>query len=207
MIPYPYTNYTATGYNTITVGATDANNNMGSFSSYGLANTAPGRKPTISAPGVNIEVFDGIYRSGTSYSAPMVAGVVVKLIDEFPEYEYCPEVIIASLVASATRVNGSSITWDTHAGAGRVNYPKAREAMENVILFENFDNVIQTRVQETINFTPGKTIKAAAFWLAKSDTHDDNTLVIPYTYTDYDLRLATTSDYRIALSPSGRIYD
>ena len=192
--------FNAVGYNTITVAATDANNNIGSFSSYGIEDSTYGRKPTISAPGTNIVLDDTTVDYGTSLAAPMVAGVAVKLIEEFPEYEYYPEVIIAALVASATRVNGSSVTWDTHAGAGRVNYPKAREAMENAIPFSNSDSLIQTRVQETINFTPGKTIKAAAFWYAKSYTQDETDTVVPHSYTDYDLRLNTTSDLRIATS-------
>lgn len=194
--------FNAAGYNTITVAATDANNNIASFSSYGIEDSTYGRKPTISAPGTNITIYNAPLHKddGTSLAAPMVAGVAVKLIEEFPEYEYYPEVIIAALVASATRVNGSSVTWDTHAGAGRVNYPKAREAMENAIHFYNVDDLIQTRVSETINLTPGKTIKAAAFWHAKSQTQGETDTVVPHTYTDYDLRLNTTSDLRIATS-------
>ena len=183
-------NTNAMGYNTIAVAGTDANNNIGSYSSYGIAFNTHGRKPTISAPGTNIS-FNGITYdgSGTSYSAPMVSGVVAKLMDEFPEYEYFPEVIIPSLVASATPVNGSTGTWDTHAGAGRVNYPKAREAMENAIFFENYDDLIQPRVEETINIGLARTIVASAFWYGKSDTQDSDDPVVPYTFTNYDLCL------------------
>jgi len=75
------------GFNVLTVGAVNLLNNVASFSSRGP--TFDGRiKPEICAMGVNNVVADGYtsgYKtgSGTSYSTPLVAGMVAQLLSVY----------------------------------------------------------------------------------------------------------------------------
>lgn len=160
-----------TGYNVITVGATDANNNISTYSSFGVNAGLNMRKPTLSAPGTWLETTwegpnccstlldragDGC--SGTSYATPIVSGVVARLMEEFPILQTRPDIVQAALIASATPVNGQIVgTWDAEAGAGRVHYERARQAVRNAFTFENAiknGNGTQIRLTQAIAVVP-----------------------------------------------------
>ena len=188
------TNSFGMGYNVIAVGATDAYNNSSTYSSFGVGDDIDSRKPTISAPGTNIVIGGDSLIPGTSFSAPIVTGVIAKLMDEFSFLKFYPEVVIASLIASATPVNGQSGAWDRHAGAGRINYTRAREAVENYVDFEiTNDAVGSIRAAQALSGVANKTIRVAAFWLVNSTTETANDQILVNHHTDYDLLIADSN--------------
>ncbi len=189
--------------NAISVGALNADNTVWACSSYGCASGESRRKPTISAPGTNIKISnsDTQPESGTSIAAPMVSGVIAKLMDEFPILKCHPELVMAALVVSASPVNGQTDIWDPHAGAGRVDYEKAREALSNYILFEGPQNSIGLCTSQQISIEPNQSVKVVFFCLANIADPDDNT-ALPYGYTNYDLVIANTSGNELVASRS-----
>jgi hypothetical protein len=129
----------ANGYNVIAVGNYDdkgttssSDNTMNSSSSYRNPTSTYGdrEKPEVAAPGTNISSLlmadsgscpTGDVGSGTSYSAPMVAGVASLLMDAVPSLKYYPETVKAVILAGAiNNVEGSAALSDRD-GAGGVN--------------------------------------------------------------------------------------
>ncbi len=193
----------AMGNNVIAVASTDSRNNISTFSSYGVDDNIYSRKPTIAAPGTKM-ICGSSTLNGTSFAAPMVAGVVAKLMDEFYELTAYPEIVAAVLIASATKVNGQSSDWDTDAGAGRVNYSNARGLINtnNCISFSNTTDSLGTKFSQTIAVTPGKNIKFVFFGIVNSETRNSSYSVATNSYTDYDLKIYNNSINELAASVS-----
>lgn len=129
----------ANGYNVIAVGNYDdkgttssSDNTMNTSSSYRNPTSTHNdrEKPEVAAPGTNISSLlmtdssdcpTGDVGSGTSYSAPMVAGVAALLMDAVPSFKYYPETVKAVIMAGAiNNVEGSAALSDRD-GAGGVN--------------------------------------------------------------------------------------
>lgn len=186
-------NYGAS-YNAITVANSTFDNDINMTSSYGFDISINNRKPTVSAPGTNI-YFDYPNNletdSGTSYSAPYIAGIVSKLICEFPTLRASPDTITAALIASAESVNGQLVGYpDIHAGAGVVNYEKAREAVLNASGFACHFDFSNNNVKSTTEVFPtDKRIKIVAVWLTNSNTTTEEDEVLTNIHTNYDLQI------------------
>eukprot|EP01114_Cavostelium_apophysatum_P016506 TRINITY_DN4709_c0_g1_i1.p1 TRINITY_DN4709_c0_g1~~TRINITY_DN4709_c0_g1_i1.p1 ORF type:complete len:592 (-),score=71.40 TRINITY_DN4709_c0_g1_i1:987-2762(-) len=114
----------------ITVGAVDEYGFIGSFSSIGP--TADGRvKPEVCAKGTSIAVADNspektyIWKDGTSFAAPLVAGVAALLLQAHPDWT--PEIVKEALVKTAwnpdSKIPSPSITY----GYGLINAAAALE--------------------------------------------------------------------------------
>ncbi len=114
----------------ITVGAVDFNNQVTYFSSEGPSDTSL-MKPEIVAPGLNIysTVSSPSYYgedSGTSMSAPHVAGVAALIFDAVGknsdgEWNFSPDEIKSAIIRGAERnVGGISNTPNNEYGAGLV---------------------------------------------------------------------------------------
>ncbi|MCD8002525.1 MAG: S8 family serine peptidase [Clostridia bacterium] len=190
----------AVGYNVVAVGATDKNNNISAYSAYYSYPHVAVIKPTVCAPGTNIKFSTLTHDSGTSYAAPMVTGVVAKLMDQYSYLKSYPEVVMAALIASATPVNGQGDEWDTYAGAGRINYEKACEAVENSIRFEYSSDSLGYRFYKDISVSKNTTLKGVMVWLANQTTSSTSSSWSTQIHTDYDLFLTTTGNSELVSS-------
>ncbi|MFX1317469.1 MAG: S8 family serine peptidase, partial [Promethearchaeota archaeon] len=132
----------ATGIDVISVGATDENDNLASFSSWGPTYGYIGY-PDVVAPGVNIistEAKDSIFSkefnyigdvfdfagdadyiplSGTSMSCPMVAGALAILKEAYPNIT--PETARIALIEGARKLSNEYEDDLLKSGAGIIN--------------------------------------------------------------------------------------
>ncbi|MFX1455187.1 MAG: S8 family serine peptidase [Promethearchaeota archaeon] len=132
----------ASGIDVISVGASDINNNLASFSSWGPTFGYIGY-PDVVAPGVNIisteakgsdiskeerltgNVFDFagdadyIPLSGTSMSAPVVSGALAILKEAYPNIT--PETARIALLEGAKKLTGEGENEIVKSGAGLIN--------------------------------------------------------------------------------------
>ncbi len=132
----------ASAKNTIVVGASDDNDNIASFSSWGP--TDDGRiKPEVVAPGVNVQsTYPGNTYStldGTSMSTPAVSGVVALMIEAWMRHDDyqvpLPSTIKALLCNSA--VDLGTPGPDYAYGFGRVDAVEAVNAVEKYAFLED----------------------------------------------------------------------
>ncbi len=122
---------------TIAVGATDQNNNRASFSSYGpeLDLVAPGsgsiRTPNWTTSNATTAYSSSSY--GTSFSAPIVAGMVGLLKSEFPELT--KDEAVAMLKAGTTTVAGMNNENRTDEyGFGLLN---VRSTLDQITIYQS----------------------------------------------------------------------
>jgi subtilisin family serine protease len=111
----------------ITVGATDKNDKVASFSSRGPnpikdKDGKPLQKPDVSAPGVDVVSASKngnayMKMSGTSMATPAVSGVIAVLLSKFPNLT--AEQVRTVLDQSAVDIDAPGV--DPNSGYGRVN--------------------------------------------------------------------------------------
>src|SRR3990167_500436 len=141
-IPDCYVSAPSLAYNVIAVGAFDDRNTtdhnddvMASFSSYidPSSNHGDREKPEVTAPGVNIMV-DSIFGnvSGTSFSAPHVAGGAALLMERNSTFKYWPEAVKAILMATAIHNIEGSSRLSEYDGAGGINLDYADQVANNI---------------------------------------------------------------------------
>ncbi len=104
----------ADGDSVITVGAVDANGLKASFSSFGP--TADGRiKPDVSAQGVSVYLANAAsgygFSNGTSFSAPMVSGLVTLLLQVNPALTPVQVRDVLRQTASQSTSPDNSLGW------------------------------------------------------------------------------------------------
>lgn len=141
----------ASGLYSIAVGATDENNDVAQFSSWGPTYSNQ-FNPEISAPGVNIiaplskssildlemeiresriedyAMFDYIPLSGTSMACPMAAGAAALLLDAFPNAS--PGTIRNALIAGANPIESNINEPDmVRDGAGLINISRSLQIL------------------------------------------------------------------------------
>ncbi|MGD1714389.1 S8 family serine peptidase [Dapis sp. BLCC M172] len=137
---------------TLTVGATDINNQLASFSSYGFND--------LSAPGVNIlstyrnPDYDSL--NGTSMATPHVSGAATVLLQKNPS--------LSPAQIKALLVNNAESFGDSRMGTGILRVPDAFEsaaASEKIsgeILAMDNNDLVASRGEISVNaeFVPGE---------------------------------------------------
>jgi len=103
---------------TISVGATDLDDNLASFSNYGSSVdlVAPGLNILTTSPGDAYVAF-----SGTSASAPFVSALAALVLSKTPEH--APESLKGLLISTTDDLGDAG--WDNFFAAGRINARKA----------------------------------------------------------------------------------
>ncbi|MFX1594940.1 MAG: S8 family serine peptidase [Promethearchaeota archaeon] len=144
----------ASGIDVISVGATDENDNLASFSSWGPTYGYIGY-PDVVAPGVNIisanakdsifskeyhylgDVFDFvddadyIPLSGTSFSCPLVAGALAILLEAYPYIT--PETARIALLEGARKLSNEYEDDILKSGAGIINVSASLNYLNSII--------------------------------------------------------------------------
>ena len=172
------------GLNVITVGSINIEKKLSYFSSRVEGNEYT-YKPDLVAPGeniCNIPNFNGS-RSGTSFSAPMVTGIVALLMEEFPILKASPSIVKAVLLSGCVKLDLYDDMFDDDSGFGLVNYINSR----NCILNQNYFTFRITDDNENgdILYTSYINIPAHTMYEAYI-TWTINTLSTDYNSTDID---------------------
>jgi|SRR5690554_10286 len=188
----------STGQNVISVASSDSNSAMSYFSSAGLQTGYQSslRKPTITAPGGRLTGISNVSGSisGTSFSAPVVTGIVALLMQEFPQLKTNPHLVMSTLTASATTLTGQASTWDYDGGAGLVNYGQARSLLQHGHYESgfNYNGTNGTVVSEQYLHVPAnKTVKLSTVVLFNSTSDGSTTTqsATPISYTQYQVKV------------------
>lgn len=132
---YGLINSPGLGANVITVASNDVLKRISCFSSYNENYQYRGvtLKPTLAAPGDRLQNIQNSVTltdeyTGTSFSAPIVTGIIALLMQEFPALKTNPSRVMALLANTCTPATGQTQIVDADAGFGIVNYTKARQA-------------------------------------------------------------------------------
>jgi subtilisin family serine protease len=139
-------NYATTYPNVISVGATDNQDNLASYSDYGATTVdlmAPGTDMFTDYP--SYSGFDNAYVSGTSYAAPMVASTAALLWSVDPDLTYTQ--VKSDILASVHDVAGLSGKCIT---GGVVNAQAAVALAHEPVQFSftGFDEVVPSQVAQ-----------------------------------------------------------
>jgi len=145
----------ADGDSVIAVGATYSNGVRVSFSSHGP--TFDGRiKPDVMARGVDVASVSptnlsgyNLTLDGTSFSSPLVTGVVALLLEAHPEWD--PMKILLVLRATGDRsanlnagLPDNDYGWGSIRGAAAAAYGEIPTPPEGVLVFFNYPNPFET---------------------------------------------------------------
>ncbi|WP_371246380.1 S8 family serine peptidase [Mycoplasmopsis agassizii] len=158
--------------NAIVVGSTTIDGTKKSdFSEYEGVEEQILTKPLVVAPGEgyafasteagSIHDEKKFVSSGTSYSAPLVTGMITTLFRHYPSLYKDPAAIMAILSAGAKQIKGYSKNQtnglNNQVGAGLVNYEKMDRAAKNAQRFDvkypypSFSREIELKVNDNID--------------------------------------------------------
>ncbi|CAC13828.1 SUBTILISIN: SERINE PROTEASE [Mycoplasmopsis pulmonis] len=192
-------------YNSIVVGALDHNDfsKVASYSNYG--SFSGGKSVTLSTP---VPIL-----SGTSFSSPLVAGVIASLMNKKEQiYKKGLDNLISlsALSSSSTQQDGI----DEKMGAGVLNIPNLEKSLDNLkyIEFKGSDDHLMSQdkiVTHSVYLKKGQKLKAALAWNFKNEFEQDshwynlwiptNNIEKPIVH-DFDLYIESEVDQNIRSS-------
>lgn len=174
----------ANALNVITVGSIDSNFALSQFSCINTQSSNQGDlndispKPTLVAPGGGLYGIPNIDEilNGTSFSAPIVTGIIALLMEEFPILKSNPEAVMSVLIASSFPASGQAELFNKKSGFGIVNYEKARMAAMNLTTSSIGTNLNSgdTICYESKIVLPGQTLKFSSVLLPTFESYDLN---------------------------------
>ncbi|WP_436358633.1 S8 family serine peptidase [Mycoplasma sp. 480] len=155
--------------NSIIVGSTNIKgNSISSFSSWGYVNEKIINKPLLVAPGEGYEFQKGKYSNGTSFSSPLVAGIISKLAYENRKIINKPEAILSILSSDSEEplLNKNELlpnNFNLKFGSGLANYKKIKGAISNLFSFD-FSEYFTEKFYD-INLKENQIINISGAWL------------------------------------------
>jgi len=206
-----YVTSIGTAYNIITVGnyddvgtVTSTDNVMNPKSSYKDPPSVHGdrEKPEVAAPGTNITstimATPGTCAteevgSGTSFSAPMVAGVAADLIHVRPSLAVFPESMKALILAGARDNVEGAVRWSERDGAGGVDALASYQSAVNnryrwhYVTAASFDSAGFFNIDMGwVN--AGQRVKVALVWDSNASPGSNN-YSVDWLFADLDLNV------------------
>lgn len=178
----------STSLNSICVGSTNFDLSSSAFSVNNKGNLNGQYellKPTISAPGANIGTFGGVYGlTGTSFSAPVVTGVIAMLMDEFPALIGNPKLVVPLLTNTAAKARGQTDIIDEDVGYGIINYARARQYYNNLFAFAmttEYSASTDVVYEKSVYVPVGSKLKVTSFVLndVYNFIYNENTIFNP----------------------------
>lgn len=189
------------GYNVITAGSSNMNRVRLPFSSYNV--TMGPYKPTIMAPGgVYLDGIEAV-AVGTSVSTALITGALALLFERFKNLTYERQRVISLVTANANKFADYSYSlnngFDNEIGAGSFNFQLCLDNTENSQTYTNNTNEHNAFVKSVlVALEPGQRIDASLAWLVSTYGTTSSLL-----YTDYDLRLYSMDNVKLASGASG----
>jgi subtilisin family serine protease len=187
----------STGLNVFSIGSYDVNKSVSYFSGA-WDDPYQGRilKPTLVAPGGNLIGIDNIpdKLAGTSFSAPIVTGIVALLMERYNTLKLHPEMVMSIITASTKKLPTQTNTWDSDAGFGSVNYLNTFDAYEHTTMYQINSNVLPDSLVQTTNLIvpANNSIKIVNFALYNSYTSniaDDPNRELPFEFSKYIIKI------------------
>ena len=186
------------GYNVITVGSVASNGECNSFSSDTVIDGPV--KPTISARGDNVELFDEYQTAvtGTSAATAVCSGILSLVLEDYPTLPSNRQLLVALMCANADFYSINGAYYDNGfsygTGAGRIDYTNMITNYDNARMFlNNSKNDGDTFAHQSLFLRRGETLRVAIAYLAKSTG-----TVSSLAFTDYDVYL---------LNPDGEVVE
>jgi len=196
-------------YNVITVGGVDGLLGILTYDSGACYNcTSPQVKPNVSAM-YNVTVNGFGTCSGTSFSAPQVAGCIALLMESNISYCIYPERVMSVVTSTAQETidyTANVGSFDNRVGAGVINLQKMlNNGTKYRIEYRYAGSASGDFLTLELNLTAGMDFQAALAWMAYPvNTSTTGISISQVILTDYDLRVYGPSNqlYSSALGNS-----